>query len=145
MRISMVGALQGVAALTMVAVLGACARTPSVESRPDVSGAPVVTRLDPASGPAGEDYPIDLTIHGSGFDATGNVVHFGSMTVSDLPSTDSGTRITFPVPKIRPSTGEVPPFVLLPGDYPVTVTTSGGTSEPVVFKMTRGSPGSGDR
>ena len=123
-----------------LAALGACARTPSVDAQPLTRGAPVITRLDPASGRAGEDYPIDLTIHGRGFDETGNLVRLGSVRVPDLPSSNGGTRLTLAVPKTQPSTGEVPPFVLLPGDYPVTVTTRQGTSEPVIFRLTRGSP-----
>lgn len=97
----------------------------------------MVTRLDPTSGPAGEAYPIDLTIFGSGFDAASNVVTFGSISIPDVPSTHDGTRITLAVPKTVPATGEVPPFVLMPGTYPVTVTTSRGTSEPVSFRLTR--------
>jgi hypothetical protein len=140
MCISMAGTLRCVASLSMVALLGACGRTPSVEARPDMGGAPVVTHLDPTTGRAGEDYPIALTLHGRGFAPTGNAVHFGSVPVTGLPSTAGGTRITLSVPKVMPSTGEVAPFVLLPGDYPVTVTTSRGTSEPVVFRLTRGRP-----
>jgi hypothetical protein len=130
-------ALQTSAAVVLLAALGGCTRGPSMDARPDTGGGPVVARLDPASGPAGEDYPIALTIHGSGFAATGNMVHFGSVPVPDLPSTAGGTRITLSVPKVVPSTGEVAPFVLMPGDYPVTVTTNRGTSEPVTFRLTR--------
>lgn len=77
---------------------------------------PTITRLDPVSGPAGRAYPIRLTIYGSGFAATGNVVDFGPVSIRDLPSTDDGTQITLFVPKVVPSRGEAPPFVLTPGE-----------------------------
>jgi len=137
--------LRGVRGLMVLALLGGCARSPSVEANPDAGSAPVITRLEPTSGRAGEDYPIDLTIYGSGFEETGNVVNFGAVTIPDLPSTNDGTQITLAVPKVQPSTGEVPPFVFLPGDYPVTVTTRHGTSEPLVFRLTRQPEGSSGR
>jgi len=128
----------------VLALLGGCARSPSVEANPDAGSAPVITRLEPSSGRAGEDYPIDLTIYGSGFEETGNVVNLGSLRIPGLPSTNDGTEITLVVPKLRPATGEVAPFVLLPGEYPVTVTTRHGTSEPLVFRLTRQPEGSSE-
>jgi hypothetical protein len=113
-----------------------------MDARPDAAGAgagagaPRIERIDPTSGPAGEDYPIDLTIYGSGF-TTNNVVHFGSVAIPNRPSTNGGTQITVAIPKITESSGEVPPFVLQPGEYPITVTTARGRSEPVMFRLTR--------
>ena len=65
------------------------------------------------------------------------MVTFGTVSISDLASADGGTRITISVPKVIPGTGEVPPFVLLPGEYSVTVTTSAGTSSSAIFTLTR--------
>ncbi len=109
-----------------------------MDARPDAAGAgaPRIERIDPTSGPAGEDYPIDLTIYGVGF-TTDNIVHFGSVALPNRPSTNGGTQITVAVPKIMESRGEVPPLVLQPGEYPITVTTARGTSEPVMFRLTR--------
>ena len=101
-------------------------------------GGPSITRLSPASGQAGDAYPIEVTIEGLGFAEAGNIVNFGGIPSEGLPSTDDGTRITFWVPKEAPSAGEVPPMVLTPGDYPVTVTTPTGTSESVMFLLTPG-------
>ena len=140
-----VGPLRGVLGLMVLALLGGCARSPSVEANPDAGSGPVITRLEPSSGRAGEDYPIDLTIYGSGFEETGNVVNLGSLRIPGLASTNDGTEITLVVPKLRPGTGEVAPFVLLPGEYPVTVTTRHGTSEPLVFGLTRQPEGSSGR
>ena len=103
-----------------------------------VFAAPVITDIVPTSGPVGPDYPIQATIRGQGFTPTGNVVNFGPVRLRELPSID-GTAITIGVPKQISSGGEVPPLVLLPGEYPVTVTNADGTSNPVTFTLT-GSP-----
>ncbi len=99
---------------------------------------PAIISLSPTEGPAGTAYPIELTITGTGFASEGNTVTFADISIPDLASTESGTQITFFAPKERPSTGEVPPFVLMPGDYRVTVTTPHGTSNAVNFTLTRG-------
>lgn len=65
------------------------------------------------------------------------MVDFGPVTIPAVASSEGGTRITISVPKVIPSTGEVPPFVLLPGEYSVTVTTSVGTSNSAIFTLTR--------
>lgn len=125
------------AAGAFVAVLatGGCAGRSLVETRAAALTGPVITRLEPPRGPIGQSYPIRLSVWGSGFKATGNVVGFGPVTVDDLPSDDGGRRITLSVPKVIPGTGEVPPFVLQPGEYSVTVTTVDGTSAPVTFTL----------
>jgi hypothetical protein len=88
---------------------------------------PTLTEIVPASGPAGPDYPLPVTIRGTGFMPGGNVVRFGPVTLPPRSSPD-GSRIMFYVPKQVPSGGEVPPAALTPGDYPVAVTNSAGTS-----------------
>ena len=115
----------------------ACRSQPSIDTQPEASAIPVITRLEPSSGRVGRSYPIQLQIHGLRFQETGNVVDFGSVTNRAVASTQGGTRITIAVPKVIPSTGEVPPFVLLPGEYSVTVTTSAGTSSSALFTLTR--------
>ena len=137
--------LRGVRGLMVLALLGGCARSPSVEANPDAGSAPAITRLEPTSGRAGEDYPIDLTIYGSGFEETGNVVNLGSLRMPGLPSTNDGTQIMPVDPKVRRGTGEVAQFVLLPSEYPVTVTTRHGTSKPLVFGLSRQPEGSSGR
>ncbi|MGD2122856.1 MAG: IPT/TIG domain-containing protein [Gemmatimonadota bacterium] len=99
---------------------------------------PSVVSITPDRGRVGEAYPIEVTIEGTGFVEEGNIVTFGGIPSEALVSTDGGTRITFWVPKEVPSTGEVPPMILDPGEYEVTVTTPSGTSEPVTFVLTRG-------
>lgn len=123
--------------LVVLTTGNACAGRASIDTQPEASTIPVITRLEPSSGMAGRPYPIQLQVHGRGFQETSNVVTFGAINIPDLPSVDGGTRITLSVPKVIPATGEVPPFVLLPGEYAVTVTTSEGTSTPVVFTLVR--------
>ena len=126
-------------ALTPLAVLAStflgCSQANRGEA-PAPSG-PTIFSLSPTEGPAGTAYPIEVTITGTGFASEGNTVTFGDISIPDLASTESGTRITFFAPKERPSTGEVPPFVLMPGEYRVTVTTPQGTSNTVTFNLTR--------
>ena len=115
--------------------------SPRVQAALEPAMRPVITRLEPSSGRAGTAYPIRVTIHGSGFMETRNVVVFGPVRIPDRPSTNGGTQIVFSVPKERPSTGEVPPMVLPAGEYAVTVTTESEKSAPVTFTLTR--PGDG--
>jgi hypothetical protein len=98
---------------------------------------PELIEITPASGPAGEAYPLRATIRGTGFMPAGNVVEFGPLKIPDLPSAD-GVRITFQVPKLLPSRSEVPPMVLTAGDYRVTVSTPAGTSNALTLTLTRG-------
>jgi hypothetical protein len=63
------------------------------------------------------------------------MVRFGPVTIQDLPSPD-GSQITFDVPKLVPSRGEVPPMVLISGDYLVSVATPAGASNSLTFKLT---------
>jgi hypothetical protein len=98
---------------------------------------PNLIDIVPASGPAGESYPLQATIRGMGFMPAGNAVEFGPVTIRDLPSMD-GRRITFHVPKLVQSKGEVPPMVLTEGPYRVTVTTASGRSNSLLFTLTRG-------
>lgn len=102
-----------------------------------MAGVPQLIELIPPSGAAGEAYPLTVTIRGTGFAPTGNTVEFGPVKISDLPSPDAG-RIDLAVPKSIAGRGAAPPAVLPPGDYQVTVTTAAGTSNALVFTLTRG-------
>ena len=126
-------------ALAPLAVLASTILGCSQANRGEVPApsGPTILSLSPTEGPAGTAYPIEVTITGTGFASEGNTVTFGDISIRDLASTESGTRITFFAPKERPSTGEVPPFVLMPGEYRVTVTTPQGTSNTVKFNLTR--------
>ena len=99
---------------------------------------PTILSLSPTEGPVGSAYQIEVTVTGTGFASQGNTVTFGDISIPDLASTEGGTRIAFFAPNERPSTGEVPPFVLMPGKYRVVETTPQGTNNPVDFILTRG-------
>ena len=99
----------------------------------------MIAKISPDSGPAGPAYPIEITIEGTGFDSS-NVVMFGPLTVKDVPSRESRTRIVMYVPKEMPSSSEVPPSPLLPGPYEVRVKTSAGTSNALTFRLTGSTP-----
>ncbi len=130
------------AGLAVCGVLLGCPRPGGTPNAGAVAVGPVITRLEPAAGPAGVAYPIRLTIEGTGFAPVGNAVRVGPVVLLDVPSANGGTRIVVFVPKETPSTSEVPPAPLLPGHYEVTVTTAEGTSAPAIFMLTPG-PGSG--
>ncbi len=123
------------AVVPVVFLWGACSGYRGEDVAPREAPVLTITRLDPVSGPAGRAYPIRLTIYGTGFAETGNVVDFGPVSIRDLPSTDDGTRLALSVPKVVPSRGEAPPFVLTPGEYRVTVTTPSGRSDPLTFRL----------
>jgi hypothetical protein len=110
----------------------------SQETSETPSGNPLrLFDINPAFAPAGAAYPTRATIHGAGFTPTGNLVEFGPVKISDVPATES-SRITFSIPKIIPTKGEVPPIVLPPGAYRVTVMTAGRKSNALSFTLTRG-------
>ncbi len=127
----------------LAVVFGAvgCVRGGLPEATQAESRIPVIERIEPATGWAGQDYPLQATIHGTGFLESGNVIVFGPVTINERASTNGGTQIVFPVPKQQRSRIEVPPMVLPVGEYAVTVTTADGTSNVVIFTLTRpGSP-----
>ena len=123
-----------VLACSSLAALVSVVATPG--ARPQANP-PTLTEIVPASGPAGPAYPLHVTIRGTGFMPTGNVVRFGPVTIPNVSSPD-GSRIMFYAPKAMPSRGEVPPAALTPGDYPVAVTNSAGTSNALSFRLTHG-------
>jgi hypothetical protein len=125
-------------AVICAAALSLCQCASPVQRAASSAGArPEAIEITPASGPAGPSYPIQATIRGGNFAPAGNTVRFGPITILDLPSFDGGTRITFSVPKLVASAGEVAPLVLPPGDYRVTVTNAHGSSNALTFTLTR--------
>ena len=118
-------------------ILGVLACAGSTPSPAPESSRPVIERIEPTSGPAGTAYPIRLTIEGRFFADSTNVIHFGPVTLERLSSSNSGTRIELYAPKEQPSGGEVPPMVLQPGRYEITVSTAAGRSNAIPFTLTR--------
>ena len=112
------------------------------QTGPTAPTAPTVTAIAPAAGPVG----TTVTIEGSGFSPTGNIVKFGVGYLSDLASPD-GRRLLFAVPEghnlcppselgyKEPCAGGVFPRVQ-PGSYAVSVVTRTETSRQVQFTVT---------
>ncbi len=101
-----------------------------------------VDSLSPASGPVG----TTVTIHGSGFAASGNQVTLNGMVSGSLKglSSPDGKTITFVVPlnlgpNCRPDEA-CPEFLLLvsAGSYNVSVISNGVTQSIGVFTVTGG-------
>ena len=125
-------------AVIWAATLSLCqCLSPVLPAGSNAGAPPQAIAIIPASGPAGPSYPIQATIRGTNFAPAGNTVRFGPVTLPDLPSSDGGTMITFSVPKQVESRGEVPPMVIPPGDYLVTVTNAHGLSNALTFTLTR--------
>lgn len=137
MRIRLVGGVGAAIPLAVVVMGVNCSRSEPREPTPTARQAPVIHRIEPATGWAGTAYPIQATIHGSGFTETGNTVTFGPVEIPNRPASNGGTEIVFSVPKSIPSRSEAPPMVLRPGDYEVRVSNERGTSEPATFTLTR--------
>jgi hypothetical protein len=98
---------------------------------------PELSEIIPTAGPAGTAYPLRVTIRGTGFLPAGNEINFGPLKIPDVPSED-GSQLSFQLPKQMPSVGEVPPMVLPPGEYQVTVKTMVGISNALPFTLTGG-------
>jgi hypothetical protein len=126
--------------LGMLLMLGCKSSSTHAAAQAVPSDAPVITRVTPDSGPAGPAYPIEITIEGTGFSDSSNVVTFGAVTIRDVPSRESRTRIVMNVPKEMPSAGEVPPAPLLPGPYELRITTITGTSNVITFRLIGNAP-----
>jgi len=111
-----------------------------------------ITSLSPSSGSVG----TRVTIHGSGFDATGNTVSFAASVVQEpgqmlsepsvIPELSSadGRAIVFDVLAVWRPACSYPPgpcpianVPTAPGTYSVSVANSSGTSNSVSFLVTR--------
>ena len=87
---------------------------------------------------------VTVDLHGAGFDtartAPRNTVHIGSLVLRDVASGAQGTLIRLVVPDMMASAGEAPPTPWRSGRYPVSVTTSSGSSDTVMLTiLSRGS------
>jgi hypothetical protein len=112
------------------------------QTGPTAPTAPAVTAIAPSAGPVG----TTVTIEGSGFSPTGNIVKFGAGYLTDLTSPD-GRTLTFAVPegldicppselgRNEPCAGGAYPRVQ-PGSHAVSVVTRTETSRQVLFTVT---------
>ena len=99
---------------------------------------PIVTHAAPNSGAVG----TTVTVSGSNFDATGNIVVFGSLVVAANVNSSDGLSLTFTIPSYVSqycAPGSMcPSFATLldPGTYQLNVINSKGTSNSVSFTVT---------
>lgn len=123
--------------IALGAVLGASCAHSSIQ--PSSTVAPALSQIKPTSSPVG----AAVTVTGSGFASTGNVVKFGKGYLRDIGSAD-GTTLRFSVPDgldmcapdgNGPCAGGYPQ--VMPGDYDVAVITQGATSNSITFTVTR--------
>ncbi len=103
-----------------------------------------VISLRPTSGPVG----ASVTITGSGFTPTGNKVKFGDLGNENNPSyslnSSDGKTVVFKVPASNylacwystPACG-APAYSTQPGSYGVSVINANGTSNEILFTVTR--------
>lgn len=104
-------------------------------ANPAAISGPRVYDVTPDSVRAGEAYPAVLMIHGEGFDREGNVLRLGDVLTDTVPS-GTGTSIRWDMPKSVRLGSEVPPMVIQPGRYELTVQTAEGVSNPVIVTVT---------
>ncbi len=118
--------------LVLVLVLGAgCRRVAPASSAPPVT----VLEVSPESIVVREGQPNDITIRGTGFDATANTVTVGPVILSAVRSRSGGTVIVLSLPDRVASGGGVAPMLWSAGRYGLTVTNARGTSAPVMVTI----------
>ncbi len=102
-------------------------------------GSPYIYSLSPASGPVGSY----VTINGSGFTSTGNIIKFGDLGTEYNPNynaSSNGTSIVFTVPSSNYyacqnsfPTCYPPNHFTAPGTYAVSVTNANGATSNVMY------------
>ncbi len=114
----------------VLSIGAACRRAAPVDSAAvtvlEVSPEPIVVR---------EGQTNDLTIRGTGFDATANTVSVGSVILTAVVSTRGGTVIALSLPDRVPSGGGAAPMLWSPGRYALTVSNARGSSAPVMVTI----------
>ncbi len=115
----------------LVLSLGVACRRPT----PATPMAVTVLSVSPEPIVVYEGQPNDVTIRGTGFDATANTVTVGPVILSAVLSRNDGTVIVLSLPDRVPSGGGAAPMLWSAGRYPLTVTNARGTSVPVMVTI----------
>ena len=130
----------GVGLMSLVAcALNRPASGQSPESPPVVVSLarPHLERAAPNSASLDMGSLVQVELYGTGFTASDNAIAFGPLSAGTVASAD-GRTLRFIVPSQYPARGEVPPMVVSPGDYAVTVKNSNGISDTLVFTVRSG-------
>ncbi|HUQ81662.1 MAG TPA: hypothetical protein VM076_11010 [Gemmatimonadaceae bacterium] len=96
---------------------------------------PRIEKISPDSVNTSQGQVIEVTLSGSGFDATENTVAVGPVTLTRLASGDDGRTLRFTVPLTMSSGGGAPPMPLRGSRFQVTVTTPRGVSNAVALAI----------
>ena len=96
---------------------------------------PRIEKIAPDSVSTGQGQIVEITLTGSGFDASENTVNVGPVTLERVASRNSGRTLRFTVPLTMRSNGGAPPMPLRGGRFNVTVTTSQGVSNAVTLAI----------
>ena len=100
---------------------------------------PRLLRAEPASADLGAGAVIDVTLYGTGFTPSANVVTFSGIQMGTSVS-DGGLTLRFTIPTQYPARGEVPPRSISAGTHAVTVTNQNGVSDTLSFLLRSGPP-----
>ncbi|MBV6522019.1 MAG: hypothetical protein MNPFHGCM_02163 [Gemmatimonadaceae bacterium] len=109
---------------------------PPAPERP--SSALRISELVPDSAAVPRNSVVEVLIRGSGFEPGTpgrNVVELGPVRLTAVPANETGTEIRFVIPDRVTGQSEAPPRPLMPGSYPVRVTTAAGVSNSISFKV----------
>ena len=121
------------ACLLAVSAAAACRPRTSAEV-PGESG-PKIEKIAPDSVNTGQGQIVEVTLTGSGFDASENTVAVGPVTLERIVSRNAGRTLRFSVPLTMRSSGGAPPMPLRGGRFQVTVTTARGVSNAVTLAI----------
>lgn len=128
----------GIVGVQTEAHIRAVACPPSGTIVPVTPSMPSITAISPTAATTG----TTVTVTGSGFTHTGNIVHFSIGGMSNIASTNNGTALSFTVPS------SIGPYckpdqvcalymqLLNAGTYPVYVENANGVSNTVSFTIT---------
>ena len=103
------------------------------------SARPRLLRAEPAYADLGAGAVVEVTLYGTGFTPSANVVTFSGIALGASAS-DSGRLLRFTVPTQYPARGEVPPRSISAGTHAVTVTNQNGVSDTLFFPVRSGPP-----
>jgi hypothetical protein len=132
--------MRAIGSLTLVVALvavtgGAACRPRAVADDTPVTGGPRIDKITPDSVNTGQGQIVQITLTGSGFDASENTVAVGPVTLERIVSRNDGRTLRFTVPLTMRSNGGAPPLPLRGGRFPVTVTTARGVSNAVTLAI----------
>ena len=96
---------------------------------------PRIEKISPDSVNTSQGQVVEVTLTGSGFDATETPVAVGPVTMTRLASVDDGRTLRFTVPLTMSTGGGAPPMPLRGSRFQVTVTTPRGVSNAVALAI----------